>query len=133
MVGLIWLIQIVHYPLFSGVGEAGFVDYQNKHQMWITFIVGPVMAAELLTAMALAWYPPTVDSGLWLKIGLGLLVVIWLSTLLIQIPQHNKLSAGYDPAALRGLVWGNWIRTLAWTARGLILVYVFKRIVEVAQ
>ena len=130
MVGLIWLIQLVHYPLFAGVSEEGFVDYHQKHQMWITFIVGPVMIAELLTALVLAWYPPSGETALWMRIALGLLIVIWLATLLIQIPQHSRLESGYDAATIRALVNGNWIRTIAWTLRGLILVYVVKQVFD---
>ena len=32
MVGLIWLIQIVHYPLFSRVGADQFKLYEQEHQ-----------------------------------------------------------------------------------------------------
>jgi len=31
MVGLIWAIQSVHYPLFALVGDADFVGHENEH------------------------------------------------------------------------------------------------------
>ena len=56
LVGLIWLIQVVHYPLFDDVGEQNYVTYQQRHQSNITYIVGPVMLIEILTAVMLAIY-----------------------------------------------------------------------------
>lgn len=131
MVGLIWLIQIVHYPLFASVGVEQFSEYSERHQFLITFIVGPVMAAELITAIVLAFYPVFPGVGLWFRIGLGLLVVIWVSTALIQVPQHGKLTGGFDLATVQALVRGNWIRTIAWTLRGLILLVVLGKLIAV--
>lgn len=131
MVGLIWLIQIVHYPLFASVGVEQFSEYSERHQFLITFIVGPVMAAELITAIVLAFYPVFPGVGLWFRIGLGLLVVIWISTALIQVPQHGKLTGGFDLATVQALVRGNWIRTIAWTLRGLILLVVLGKLIAV--
>jgi hypothetical protein len=31
MVGLIWFVQVVHYPLFASVGADEFVAYENAH------------------------------------------------------------------------------------------------------
>ena len=32
LVGLIWMVQVVHYPLFNDVGEQNYVSYQQRHQ-----------------------------------------------------------------------------------------------------
>jgi hypothetical protein len=39
-------------------------------------------------------------------VGLVLLAAIWISTAVLQVPCHRKLTAGYDPAAARRLVAG---------------------------
>jgi hypothetical protein len=36
---------------------------------------------------------------------------------------HARLGQGADEAALRRLVRTNWIRTLAWTARGVLVLW----------
>jgi hypothetical protein len=54
--------------------------------------------------------------------------VIWLSTALLQVPRHRALEAGFDPAAHRALVATNWIRTVAWTARGFLLLACLGRV-----
>lgn len=47
LVGLIWTIQIVHYPLFEQVGEDSFVTYHARHMWLITWVAGPLMLAEV--------------------------------------------------------------------------------------
>jgi hypothetical protein len=46
--------------------------------------------------------------------------VIWISTFLVQVPLHRRLSAAWDPVAARRLVQTNWIRAAAWTLRGVL-------------
>src|SRR5271157_6285468 len=58
MVGLIWLVQVVHYPLFRLVGSGDFKGYHHNHTRLISWVVGPPMLAEGLSAAVLAWYRP---------------------------------------------------------------------------
>lgn len=127
MIGVIFVVQFVHYPLFSMVGREGFAAYEAAHSRSITWVVGPPMLVELATAAYLALRPPPgmPRGALW--IGLALVGVIWASTAFLQVPMHNRLAAGFDADAHRFLVLSNWIRTLAWTARGIILLWVLGR------
>lgn len=122
MVGLIWFVQLVHYPLFKEVSADGFADFQAKHQRWTTRAVGPPMLLEALTSMLLVGYPPPVNPGLILM-GVGLLFVIWVSTALLQVPCHAQLEKGFDTKVHRQLVLTNWIRTIAWSLRGLLVLW----------
>jgi hypothetical protein len=51
-----------------------------------------------------------------------LIGVIWCSTAWLQVPCHNRLAAGFDAACCRSLCRGNWIRTIAWSVRGVIVL-----------
>ncbi len=53
MVGVIWFVQVVHYPLFSRVGDSGFAAYSGAHSRLTGFVVGPPMLVEAATAVAL--------------------------------------------------------------------------------
>ena len=122
MAGVILYVQIVHYPLMGGVGEAGFADYEKGHTTRTGWVVIPLMLAELGTAVWLAWRPPTPDDQVWALVGLALLGIIWGSTALLQVPAHRRLRSGFhDPTHVR-LVRTNWIRTAAWVARVPIAV-----------
>ena len=123
MTGLIWFVQLVHYPLFSRVGEPGFAEYEREHQRRTTWVVAPLMLAELGTSAAIAVRTPPGVSPSLAYAGLGLVVVLWLLTAFVQVPLHNALGRRYEPRLTRSLVASNWLRTGAWTARtGIALV-----------
>ena len=120
MVGLIWMVQIVHYPLFSKVGGEDYETYQTLHQKLTSVVVGPPMLIEAFSSVFLATYRPIGISLAEVVIGIALIFVIWLSTLLLQIPCHGKLNLGFDAKVHRRLVGSNWIRTVGWTMRGVL-------------
>ena len=126
MVGLIWLIQIVHYPLFNLVGKNEFQVYHNVHSVLITPLVGTVMIIELISSILLVVFPPKNVSLTVPITGVILVFIIWASTAFLQIPHHNALSKAYDLAAHNLLVQTNWIRTIAWSLRGLLLIYMLQ-------
>lgn len=123
MTGLIWFVQVVHYPLFSEVGKEGFIAYQEKHQWRTTWVVGPPMLIEAFTSVLLVRYPPIPNTSL-LLMGVGLVFLIWASTAFLQIPCHGELTRGYQEKYQRRLVLTNWIRTIAWTLRTLLLGWI---------
>ncbi|MFN8124562.1 MAG: hypothetical protein U0237_19305 [Thermoleophilia bacterium] len=123
MAGVIWIVQLVHYPLFAGVGAEGFPDYHAAHSSRISLVVGPAMLTEAGTALALALAPPAGVAGWAAWTGLALVAVTWLATAALAIPQHGRLALGFDPAAHRRLVAGNWVRTAAWSARGVLAAW----------
>ena len=121
MTGLIWLVQLVHYPLFAAVGEATYQSYHRQHVTKISWIVMPVMTLELVTAVLLWQADLGSEQALatWSLIALGM---AWGSTALFSVPCHNQLSLAFDEQAHRRLVQSNWIRALAWTARSALLL-----------
>ena len=123
MLGVIWIIQIVHYPLFANVGKLDFSAYEQRHTKIITWVVAPAMFVEGTTAAILFFFPPTEVSTGELWVGVVLLIVIWLSTALLQVPCHAALARSYSPRIHRRLVWTNWLRTIAWSLRGLLVLW----------
>ncbi len=122
LTGLIWTIQLVHYPLFANVGAEAWRAYHAAHNTRITVLVAPLMVAELLVAVAWVLSPGGRPGAAWL--GLALVLVAWGSTMLVSVPLHGRLAQGLDPALIGALVTTNWIRALAWTARGVLLLAV---------
>jgi len=120
MAGVIWFVQVVHYPLMARVGQDTFARYASAHSRRTARVVGPLMIIEALTAMALIRFPEAAAPPMLPIIGLGLLMIIWASTFWLQVPCHRRLAQGFDPAVHRRLVRSNWIRTAAWTLRGLL-------------
>ena len=121
MVGVIWVIQLVHYPSFRFTDREKYVSFQIFHMRNISFIVVPVMILEFLSGLLLFLYHS--NHGSLLRISFILLLIIWLVTALFFAQIHQKLSKGYDETLVRNLVSLNWIRTLLWTIRTIIITY----------
>ncbi len=126
MVGVIWFVQIVHYPLMARVLAAEFAAYEREHQNRTTFVVAPTMLIEAVAAGVLLVVAPPGPGRILSAAGIALLAVIWLSTFLVQVPLHTRLAGGFDAGAHRKLVWSNWLRTLAWTGRGVLALVMLR-------
>lgn len=124
LVGLIWTIQIVHYPLFGSVGADDYAAYQTSHMSRITYVVAPVMLAELLTAFYFAFVSYEPINPIYFRVGLAFVLIIWASTVFVQSPIHGKLAQNFDAGLVRRLVLTNWIRTFLWTLRGALILWI---------
>ena len=113
MCGLIWFVQIVHYPLFGAVPEEGFVAYAEKHRVRTTVVAMPLMFTELACA---GWLAFTGGSAVaW--VGLAMVGAVWGVTFFVSVPLHVRLDRRFDARAHRALVVTNWARTVLWSAR----------------
>lgn len=127
MVGVIWFVQLVHYPLFDGVGAQGFAAYEERHARQTTWVVMPLMLVEIATAAALLALRPAGAPGWALWTGLAAVLLIWASTFLVQVPLHGRLAGGFDARVHAALVATNWVRTGLWTARGVLVAWLLHR------
>ena len=123
MTGLIWFVQIVHYPLMGRVGVEAFTGYEDEHTRRTSWVVGPPMLIEAVTSLTIVFRPPTGVSAGEAWSGLALVAVIWISTATLQVPLHRRLAKGFEPSAHRSLVLTNWIRVLAWSLRAALVLY----------
>jgi len=58
MVGIIWFVQIIHYPLFGHLAHEAAASYAYEHQRRTGWVVGPVMLVEMATAVLLGLFRP---------------------------------------------------------------------------
>ena len=121
MTGVIWVIQIVHYPSFHFIEKELYTAFQKFHMNKISIIVIPIMLAELITGMML--FLDKSSKSPFLTISIIILVLIWLITGVFFSKAHNELMTGYQELVVNQLVVMNWIRTLLWTLRLLLLTF----------
>jgi hypothetical protein len=115
--GLIWFVQVVHYPLYTRVAAQGFASYEEEQRRRTGWVLWPLMVTETLAALLLLRWRPAGISLTPVIAGLFLVAIIWVATFFLQIPQHKALGKGFDWPVHRLLVRGSWIHTAAWTAR----------------
>jgi hypothetical protein len=119
MTGLIWLIQLIHYPAYRYIESSKFISYQSFHTTHIGFIVIVPMILELFTGIHLWWLN---KSDYFFILNLTIVIAIWLTTLLLSVPQHHLLAKGKDDKAIEKLIKGNWPRTVLWTLRSVMWI-----------
>ncbi|MBI1271957.1 hypothetical protein GC174_16140 [bacterium] len=122
MTGIIWFVQIVHYPLFASVGSEQFAEYENLHQHLTTLVVAPLMLTELFTALALPLLILEQPARFISVLALILILAIFAATAFVQVPIHDKLSTAYSASLIDRLVYTNWVRTLLWSVRSVAVV-----------
>lgn len=127
MTGIIWFVQIVHYPLFASTGKDMFMPYVNAHRQLTSYVVAGPMVLEITTALMLVFMAKREDSlPYW--IGLIAVIGIWGCTAFGSIPCHEKLcTAGFDEGVHKMLLTSNWVRTILWTVRSGLLSYLLYR------
>ena len=120
MVGVIWFVQIVHYPLLSVVPVEAASATATEHQRRTAYVVAAPMAVEGVTTLALLSVAPEGVSA-WMPWAGGVLLAVALgSTVLLSVPRHARMASAPDARVGRELVLTNWPRTVAWTARGVL-------------
>ena len=119
LTGVIWTIQIVHYPSFHYIDKMSFTNFHHFHERRISIIVMPLMLIELTTSTAL--YINNMSSIVF-ALNLLIVVLIWCSTFFVQVPIHSILSHKKDKKLIEKLVNTNWIRTFLWSMRMLLII-----------
>jgi len=122
MVGMIWTVQLVHYPLMALVGREHFASYEAAHAprmaavVMVPWTVQGITVAGLLLAV-----PAGVAPALVWGAALTALVPV-IVTVTASVPAHRRLAGGFDARTHRRLVTSNWLRTAGWTGHGVIAV-----------
>ena len=124
LVGLILVIQKVHYPSMHFLDRTQFKLAHEFHVAQISKLVIPLMLTELFcTIYGLFCFSSfsTYQTFMYLSATLCLLAV-WLSTFFVQVPIHKQLGYGYDETLVSRLVATNQLRTAAWIIRLALLI-----------
>jgi len=127
MVGVIWFVQLVQYPGMARIPVDAFPEWQRANIAATGRLVIVPMVLETVTALILMWRRPPGASRDLMLAGLGMLAVIWTVTALVVMPMHRMLQGAFDPEVHRTMVLANWLRTLPWTFRGGLIVWLLTR------
>jgi hypothetical protein len=128
MTGLIWFVQVVHYPLFDRVGPDHFGRYHAEHTRRTTRVVLGPMALELGSSLILIAIRPWGMNRVLVWAGLVCAGLTWLSTIGSQVPSHARLAIGFDRETHRALVATNIMRVASWTAHAAVVLVMVGRL-----
>jgi len=127
MVGLIWTIHYVHYPLFAYVGESTYASFQAVHVERIgrlLFVPWLTEGFSLIGIVALAFLGSRKTLRVPAVINGAAMAVVLVISGFWSAPAHGKLAEGFDKAVHDQLMTANLIRTLAWTVCGACAIWI---------
>lgn len=114
--GLIWTIQVVHYPLFALVGPEQWLRDEAEHQRLITWVVLALMS--LAVALSVALVISHNGTLAWSNAVIAVIAVgQFMATGLFYAPLHDELTRGFSIDRIEALVRLNWLRTGGWTVQ----------------
>lgn len=119
LTGLIWVIQLVHYPMFQFLDLKNHSKAMQFHQQRISLIVVPLMLFELISGVYLAYSQWAILSGFH-AINIALLLIIWVHTFGLMVPFHQTMSIQPTIALLQKTLQHHWIRTMAWSLKSVL-------------
>lgn len=118
MTGVVWLVQVLVYPNFRLVPAETFASFHRFHTRRVTLVVGPAMILELATAVLLLYQ----EQNAFFWANFLSVFAIWILTAAVSVPMHGRLEK--NPGGRKDwLIWGNWPRTLLWTARSAAWIF----------
>ncbi|MDP5076755.1 MAG: hypothetical protein NWQ09_00900 [Nonlabens sp.] len=122
---LIWMVQLLIYPGFSHFESAGLARWHRIYTRNMTFIVAPLMIAQLGIAGYFFYaFPAMFATNV---IYMTLTAACWITTFIIFIPLHNRIDATpHDRTISVKLTKLNWIRVVLWSlilALDFVLLY----------
>jgi len=120
LVGLIWTIHTVHYPLFADVGAETYVAYQSAHVARIGPLLLLPWTAEGVTTVALVVLARSRSQRALVAVGCAAAAGVLLISGFASAPAHGELADGFDPEVHDRLMNWNLIRALLWTVKGVI-------------
>ena len=123
MTGLIWLIQLIHYPTFSFIEKKQYKQFQNFHMNRIFYLVAPIMILELFSGAYFFFF--YFSESIFFSINFILNILIWMITLIVFVRIHRKLLDGFKASLYKKLILSNWSRTFLWTSK-CIFIFIYK-------
>jgi len=109
---VIWLVQLIVYPVFRYVDESRFAIWHQGYCNKISFFVLPLMFAQLIEAASACFFEGGVLDWSKMVAVLG----VWIVTFFVSAPCHRRLShSGQDQVVIESLLFTNWMRTFLWS------------------
>ena len=130
MMGVIWFVQWVHYPLLATVPVDGAVKVAEQHQRRTGQVLALPMAVEGVTTLWLLASRPDAVRLILPWLAAVLLAVALGSTVFVSVPLHAKMATNPTADVGQRLVVTNWLRTIAWSARTVVCAAMLLQVVR---
>jgi len=121
LTGVTWSLQLVQFPMMLRARETDFAGYVREQRKRNTLLMAVPMVVELVTGV---WLLATPLPHRNVFHGVVLLAFIWFMTFWSIVPLHRRIMRGFDESAIRILIRDNWIRTICWSGRAGLMIWI---------
>ena len=118
LVGLIWTVHHVHYPLFALVGPTEYSEFQADHVDRIGAVLAVPWLVEGIATLGLLVVARRRRDVVAVLVGAAAAGGVLLISGLASAPAHAELADGFDVAAHDRLMTWNLVRASLWTLKG---------------
>jgi len=118
-VGIIWYVQLIAYPQFRMVSVHDWIPFEKNHTRRSFWLIAPLFVIETLGLVGISIYYGTTSPILLIGSAVFYLTA-YIATFTIHMPLHRLLSTSHQSKWIERLISTNWIRTIAWTLKGIL-------------
>ncbi|HEX6278519.1 MAG TPA: hypothetical protein VFZ49_00770 [Pyrinomonadaceae bacterium] len=132
--GASFVESFVNYPTWRLIGSAEFVAYrQALSPLIIGYMVIPLLVATILTLL-LVWFRPQPIPRWAVWVSVGLQMISWISTAMIQIPIQMELSAnGLSLPLIDQLIFTNfWYRKVPQVINVILFLWMMSLLLPIS-
>jgi len=126
--GVLWFVQLVHYPLFNEIPAKNMVNYGYYHIQKISGIINLLFIVDFTTIVFLLLLVNSDLSATLMIINIAIFGFIVILTRITFLPIHQKLSKNPNSFLISKLINLNWIRTLVWSLKVVFMLIIFVEI-----
>lgn len=119
--GIIWFVHVVYHPLYQRMGQSFSVHERHDLQQ-MGKLLAPIFFFEWISAILLDIYADSYAFHFFAKVNLILLGTVWVISLVIKLRHKNPKDLLFFTRMHRMLLSSHWIRTVAWSLRGVIVL-----------
>jgi len=127
LTGMGWGRQLTYDPLLFSVDPCKFPDLLKTMQKKAGGFFLLFMAIECLLSLLTLLIAPCGICRVFSLVLLLLVLFIWITMFCVQIPCHLVLLKEFQENKLRTWILAGWLRTIGWTVRSALLVWLVFR------
>lgn len=123
--GILWFVQLVHYPLFNEMPAKNMVNYGYYHMQKISGIINLLFIIDFITIVFLLLLVNSDLSATLMLINISIFLFIVILTRITFLPIYQQISKNPNSILITKLINLNWIRTLVWSLKVIFMLIIF--------
>ena len=129
--GVVWIAQLVDYPLYLAVPPESFPAYFAQFNESIVFPVIFALSMTWIISVALILNRPKEIPAWAAWTAAGLAMLGFIASAAFEFPYNKQLMAeGFNEVAINAKITGNWFRLVPWTIQAGLVAWMVNVVIK---